>query len=125
MLPSQHRLKHMKDYEILYQEGRFVGANLLGLKIWKIDPEKYPRRKYSVGDLKIGFVVSVKVSKKAVERNRLKRQMREVVRLLLKENRIQPGYLMAFMASPNMLGKDYQEIEQNITFVLRKARVLV
>lgn len=114
----------MKDFDILYKEGRFVGADLVALKIWKIDPETYPRRKYSVDDLKIGFVVSVKVSKKAVERNRLKRQMREVIRLLLKDNRIQPGYMMAFMASPKMLGKEYTEIEQNVVFVLKKAKVL-
>lgn len=124
MIPAHNRLKHMKDFEILYKEGRFVGTDLVSAKIWKVEPEKYPRRNYSVDDLKIGFVVSLKVSKKAVERNQLKRQMREVVRLLLKEDRIRSGHFIAFMASPKMIGKDYTEIEQNVVYVLRKARVL-
>ena len=76
-------------------------------------------------DLKIGFVVGLKVSKSAVKRNRLKRQMREVVRLLLQENKIRRGSMMLFIAKKEMLQKEYQEIEKNIIQALLNARVLL
>lgn len=124
MLPANYRLTRMKDFEILFKEGRFVGANILTLKIWRIEPEKYPRRTYQKTDLKIGFVVGTKIDKRAVVRNRLKRQMREVVRLLLKDEKIKSGYMMAFIAKKKMIGKTYAEIDKDILFVSRKARVL-
>ena len=124
MLPKEYRLKRMKDFEILYQEGRFVGGRLVTAKVWKIDPEKYPRRDYKKDNLKIGFVVSKKVHKSAVKRNRLKRQMREVVRLLLKEKKLKTGFMIAIMAKREMLESDYSPIEKSVVDVLEKARVL-
>lgn len=124
MLQDQYRLRRMKDFEILFKEGRFVGGQLVTLKAWKIEPEKYPRRNYSTDDLKIGFVVGTKVSKSAVKRNRVKRQMREVVRLLLKDGKIKKGYMVAIMAKPNIVGAEYREINDDIVQALKKARVV-
>lgn len=124
MLPRENRLTRMKDYEILFNEGIFCGAAVITAKVWLIKPEKYPRRDYSTKDLKIGFLVSKKVSKRAVDRNRLKRQMREVVRLLLKENKIKPGYMIAFSAKNNALGVEYKQIESDITHILHRAHIV-
>ena len=124
MLPRKNRLRKMKDFEILFKEGRFVADNLVNIKIWKFVPEKYPRRKYTVEDLLIGVVVGVKVHKSAVKRNKIKRQMREVVRLLLKENKIKSGYMMSVMAKPNIIDNDYSKIEKSILSVLKKAKVI-
>ncbi len=125
MLQEENRLKRMKDFEILFKEGRFVAGALVNAKIWKIDPEKYPKRGYSVNDLKIGFVASVKHEKKAVGRNRAKRQMREVVRLLLKDKKIKPGYVIGFLSTPKVFGAEYTEISSDIESILRKARILI
>lgn len=124
MLPPAYRLRRLKDFEILYREGRFVPGRLIQAKVWRIEPNKYPRRAYSSDDLLIGFVVSTKVSKSAVKRNRVKRQMREAVRLLLKESKIKPGYMIALMAKPEMVGREYGEIEAEIMSVLRQSRVM-
>lgn len=115
----------MKDFEILFSEGRFVPGNLINAKVWKIDPAKYPKRGYSVTDLKIGFVASVKHEKKAVGRNRAKRQMREVVRLLLKDNKIKAGYMIAFLSTPKVFGAEYTDIANDIESIFKKARLLV
>ncbi len=125
MLTEQYRLKKMKDFEILFKEGRFVLGNIVGAKIWKIDPTKYPKRGYVETDLKIGFVASVKHEKKAVGRNRVKRQMREVVRLLLKDNRIKEGYFIAFLSTPKLFSAEYADIAQDIESILKKARLLI
>lgn len=124
MLPHEYRLKRMKDFEILFKEGWFINGNLLTAKVWKINVEKYKKRDYKDGDLKIGFVVGLKVSKKAVERNRLKRQMREVVRLLLKDDKIKNGYMIAFVAKPGMLGADYKIVEKEVLDIFKKGGLL-
>jgi len=124
MLPSQYRLRKMKDIDILFKEGRFVGGELVTLKLWWIDPEKYPRRAYTRNDLKIGFVVGKKVSKSAVKRNRIKRQMREVVRLLIKDGKIKDGVMVSIIAKPNSLGATYHALEEDILNVFRRAKLL-
>lgn len=124
MLLQEHRLKKMKDFEILFKEGKFVSGNIIGAKMWKIDPTKYPKRGYVETDLKIGFVASVKHEKKAVGRNRVKRQMREAVRLLLKDNKIKKGYFIAFLSTPKLFGAEYTDIARDIESILKKARLL-
>lgn len=124
MLPRKFRLKRMKDFDILFKEGRFAGGDLVTVKSWKIDPSKYERRGFAADDLLIGFVVSKKIHKSAVKRNRLKRQMREVVRLLLQDNKLSSGYLVAIMAKKEMLDASYEEMYKSIIEVLTKARVM-
>lgn len=124
MLPLENRLKRMKDFEILFKEGVFANSSLVQAKIWRIDPVKYPRRKYTINDLKIGFVVGTKIDKRAVVRNRLKRQMREAVRLLLKDKKLKSGFMILFMAKKEVIGKEYKEIERSMFDVLNKAKLL-
>lgn len=124
MLPTEYRLTKDRDFEILFTEGKFVGGKFLTAKVWVIDPEKYPRRSYLKTDLKIGFLVSKKVDKRAVVRNRLKRQVREVVRLLLKEDKIKAGFMIAFIVKPEAKAAEHQDLETDIIFLLKKMRVL-
>ncbi len=124
MLQQENRLTKKRDIEITFEEGRFVAGNFVNLKVWKIDPEKYGKRGYTGDELQFAFVVGVKIDKRAVVRNRLKRQMREVVRLLLKENKIQSGFFVMVMAKKEMIGVEYSKIEQDITAALRRSRLL-
>ena len=124
MLPRDYRLTRMKDFEILFKEGRFVGGQLVTAKVWRVEPEKYPKRAYSSQDLKIGFVVPMKVSKSAVKRNRAKRQMREVVRLLLKEDRLKQGFMVVIMAKNAVLSAEYEGIATDVVAVLKRAGLL-
>ena len=124
MVPKENRLRKMKDWDILFKEGGFVSGELLTIKIWKIKPEKYPKREYSTDSLKIGFAVGLKISKSAVKRNKIKRQLREIIRLLLKENKLKIGYFVGVLAKPSILEKDYQQIEKDLMMVLVKARIL-
>ncbi len=123
MLQQKNRLRKMKDIDILMKEGRFSGGALASAKVWWIDPTKYPRRMYSKDMLLMGFAVGKKVSKSAVKRNRIKRQMGEVVRLLLKENKLKVGAMVLIIAKPEIVGAEYAVIEKSIIDTLRSARL--
>ena len=62
MLKKENRLKKKKDFERIYKKGRGFKGDSLFLKILE-NKEELTR---------IGIVVSKKVSKKAVQRNKLK-----------------------------------------------------
>lgn len=124
MLNQENRLRRKRDIEITFEEGKFIPGQFLNLKIWKIDTVKYAKRAYTGNELKFAFVVGVKIDKRAVMRNRLKRQMREVVRLLLKEDKIEKGFFVLVMAKKEMIGIEYSAIEQDIYVTLRRSRIL-
>lgn len=123
MLPQKNRLRHLRDFDSLLKQGKFVSGTLVTAKVWLIDPLKYPRRAYTKDDLKIAVVVSMKVSKSAVVRNRVKRQLREVVRLLLKEDKVRHGFLISIMAKGDIVGKEYADIEKSILELFRRGQL--
>ncbi len=124
MLPRENRLKLDRDFKILFTEGKFVSGSLMNAQIWKINPKKYPKRNYSLEDLKIGFVVSKKLSKSAVIRNKIKRQMREIVRLILKKTKLKKGYFLLILAKKEILEANYLEIEKSLEQLLKKVKLL-
>ncbi|KAA0206714.1 ribonuclease P protein component [Candidatus Uhrbacteria bacterium] len=74
MLPKSDRLRRAKDFALLSQKGRVIYSPLYALRL-------RPSREAT----KVGFVTSTKVFKTAVKRNRAKRRMREVLRMLKTE----------------------------------------
>jgi ribonuclease P protein component len=64
----------------------------------------------------------VKVSKKAVIRNRLKRQIRAVIRELLAE--IQPGWRVIVVVRPNAVGCNYEHFLRELKQLLVKANII-
>lgn len=124
MLPRPNRLTRTRDFELLFAQGRFAGGAFVTLKFWKIDPNFEPKRELKVEDLKIGILVSKKVSKRAVVRNRLKRQVREVLRLLHRDGRLPAGYLLVFSIKVEAKDQLYSTLEADVHGVLKRARLL-
>lgn len=124
MLPRPNRLTRTRDFELLFAQGRFAGGAFVTLKFWKIDPDFEPKRELKADDLKIGILVSKKVSKRAVVRNRLKRQVREVVRLLHRDGRLPVGYLLVFSIKAEAKDQLYATLDADVQGVLKRARLL-
>lgn len=108
MLPKEYRLKKKSAFNATYRTGKsfhkggitiFCGKNKSNIE--------YPT--------KIGFVVSKKIHKRAVKRNRIKRLMRESMRLYIKDNNFSPKYIsLVFTASTRLLDKNFLEINSAI-----------
>lgn len=129
MLQEQNRLKKVRDFNLLMKYGHWVNGRFLDLKYLelakveqhfpkKVDPVEFKRQ------FKVAFTVGLKIDKRAVIRNRARRQMREVVRLLVKGSHLKTGFYLLFVAKKEILGKEYSEIEQEVVSLLNKARIL-
>jgi ribonuclease P protein component len=67
-----------------------------------------------------GFSVTKKVGK-AVQRNRVKRLLREIMRV----QSLEPGWDMVFMARSAAVDADYHRLKGAVTRLLDRARLLV
>ena len=71
---------------------------------------------------RFGVVVGLKVHKKAVRRNLIKRRIREILRKHLEE--IAPGKDVMIMANAKALDVDYKEMEAQVLSCLTKLKIL-
>lgn len=107
MLTKQYRLQKSKDIEMVFKRGKTLDNKLLFLKL----------RKNDLGNSRFGFAIGTKISKKAVIRNRLKRQLREIVRKNLSD--VKPGFDVIIIAKPEIINKNYQEIKNDLERLLK------
>ena len=75
-LPKKHRLVSKLDFDKVFKEGKAVKGSFLFIKR-RINELSFPR---------FGFVVTKKTYSKAVDRNRLKRVLSDIVVSYIKNN---------------------------------------
>ena len=112
MLPKEYRLKKRSAFNATYKSG--ISFHIDGITAF------CGRIKNNDNPTKIGFVVSKKIHKRAVKRNRIKRIMRECVRLYIKSNKnFDTKYIsLIFVASSKLLNKNFSEINPSIIQIL-------
>jgi ribonuclease P protein component len=111
MLFKENRLKKDKDFKRVFKEGKGAKEGFLFFK-WAPNKLKISR---------FGFVVSQKVSKKAVLRNKIKRRLREIIRA--RTPRIKKGIDGIFIASQGLIEKNYKELERLVDIIFKKTKI--
>jgi ribonuclease P protein component len=78
-LPQPHRLKGQRCFDCLYRQGRAVHGPFLLLRWIEARPELLPPAQHcrAASPWRLGVVVSSKVHKRAVQRNRLRRLLHQ------------------------------------------------
>ncbi len=112
MLKKEFRLRKQKDFENVFDKGFYFSGDFLSLKTVK---NGLPISRF-------GFVVSKKISKKAVQRNRVKRLLRESIRLMQKD--IRAGFDAVFISKVGIVDKDFREIDLAVGELLKKSRLI-
>jgi len=92
MLPSENRLTKKHDFEKVRSEGKYQSSNNLSVSFLN-------RR--DGGPARFGIIVSKKISTKAHERNKVKRNLREIVRKNL--GRAKSGFDFVVIAKPSII----------------------
>lgn len=113
MLKKQFRLRKQKDFENVFSKGVYFSGSFLALKAVK--------NNMSVS--RFGFIVSNKISKKAVKRNRIKRLLRESVRLSQKN--IKSGFDLMFISKSGIADKKFEEVNLSVEKLLKKSGLLI
>jgi len=112
MLTRKKRLRKKKEFEEIFKKGKGFKQDFLVLKVLK----------GKLKEARFGFVVSQKVSKKAVLRNKVKRRLRAIIKE--KEKDFKKGLEMVIIALPGTEKKDFWEIKKVLERLLKRAKVL-
>lgn len=112
MLPQRNRLKKNRDFKKLFEKGKSSKEDFLYLKV----------KKNNLESSRFAFVVSKKISKKAVIRNKIKRRLRELVKIKLTQ--IKKGLDIIIVVTPGFEVSDFLELEEIINNLFNKAGIL-
>lgn len=100
-----------KEFQNVFKKGQGFLGKFLRIKVAKND----------LDETRLGFIVSLKISKKAVIRNKIKRRLREIVRI----TETKPGYDIVVAVKPEIVDKNYQEIKKELVNLLKNAKILI
>jgi ribonuclease P protein component len=112
VLPQNNRLRHRRDFDAVYRLGFRRSSRCFNLRVLK-RPEQ---------PTQIGISISKKVSKRAVVRNRIKRQIRAILRIFLPHTK--PGFSIVIGVRIEAVECDYPQYLQELEQLLIKAEVL-
>ncbi|MEG4283257.1 ribonuclease P protein component [Microcoleus sp. A006_D1] len=126
MLPPTNRLKHRKDFSAVYRKGMRRNSAHFSLRALRkpksVESSKPTTVEKSLQPTRTGISISLKVSKRAVVRNRIKRQIRAALRQLLP--RLKFGWDLVIVVRPIAQECNYAEILQELEQLLVEAEVL-
>lgn len=111
-LSKKFRLSKKNDFEAVFENGRKIYGKYVSLFAVK-NNLKFNR---------FGVIVSNKVSKKAVERNRIRRRITEVIKQDFKL--LKNGFDFVIVAKHQIRDKNYQSIKDEILELFVKQGIL-
>ncbi|TVQ06480.1 MAG: ribonuclease P protein component [Leptolyngbya sp. DLM2.Bin27] len=135
MLPKHNRLRRSREFSTVYRQGRKAVSAHLIVRTWAVPmapgAADFPARSApinnaqvgntQVGNTQVGVVVSLKVHKRAVVRNRLKRRVRAALRTLLP--RLRPSLWVVVTLRPEAVQCEYAEFLRELEQLFTKLEV--
>jgi len=113
MIPVQHRLTKRPDFALIYKNGSYVFCDGITLKFLKTE-NQFTR---------IGFPIGKNYSKRAVDRNRARRILREALRTQL--NSLKPGYDLVLMIKAEKKPLQFEETISVLKKLFTKANLFI
>jgi len=111
MLNKENRINKDKDFDRAFKTGQSFYSQILGVKLAKNYLENN----------RFGILISTKISKKAVVRNHLRRQIREIIR---QENPLlKVGHDLVFIALSGIVSKNFTELTFDIKVIFNKLKL--
>ena len=114
-----YRLKHWRDFRSVYKKGISCHSPHLVLRALFTGTKD---QQSPINPSRIGISISTKVSKKAVKRNRIKRQIRAAFRQLLPK--LSKGWDIVVVVKPTAIECNYAKFLQELEQLLVQAEVI-
>ncbi|NCO00188.1 ribonuclease P protein component [Candidatus Falkowbacteria bacterium] len=108
MLKKSNRIGRNKDFDRAFKLGQSFYDKILGLKTVE----------NGLAVSRLGILVSTKVSKRAVDRNLIKRQIRAIVKN--EWSNLKDGKDLVIITLPLILDKSFEEIQKTVQKALKK-----
>lgn len=108
---SKNSLRRKKDFDQVFNFGQSFYCSLFIIKLLK----------NNLDTNRLGIIIGLKVSKKAVIRNKIKRQIREIFKSEFKKN-IENNYDIVIIISKNIVDKDFNLIKENFIKLIDKLK---
>lgn len=113
MLSKKYRLNGKLDFQRVRNKGKTFQGKFFGLAVYKREDQ---------GPSRFGFIVSTKISKKAPQRNRAKRLLRESISHVIKE--INLGFDCVILAKSLLIGRIFPEVKNEMLGLLAEGGVM-
>lgn len=114
MLPHKFRLSK-KEFQQVLRQGRLISGRSLGVLTIKSSRPRDDRPRFP----KAGLIVSKRLSKKAVERNRLKRRIRTGLQKVLPK--VSPELNLVVLPNKRAMEATVQELESELKKIIFRA----
>ena len=111
MYPKENRLRKKKDFEQVWQAKKSAYLKFLGMKI----VENHQN------NTRFGVIISNKISKKAVIRNKIKRRIRNIV--TKEKDKIKKGWDVVIIGQPAIIEAGLSEIKNEIRQIFTKLKL--
>lgn len=108
VLPSKFRFSNSNEIKEVFKKGKSLNSGFFQIKFI---PAAQDLKKFAL-------IVGLKVSKKAVIRNRIKRRISEIIRLNVLK--IKPGYLFVIVTKPRAASEKLKNLEEDLVNSLIK-----
>ncbi|BDA39751.1 ribonuclease P protein component [cyanobacterium endosymbiont of Braarudosphaera bigelowii] len=116
-LPKNNRLRHHKSFQSVYKKGeRYYSSQLVMHSLFGIN------KNCQIIPTQFGISISQKISKKAIVRNYLKRQIKSVIRVFLPK--IVSGYQIVIVVKKQIQGCQYSILLREIKELLINAKIV-
>lgn len=112
MFKKENRLTKDKDFDNVFKNGKSSYGKLAGIKTIKND----------LNFSRVGILVSTKVSKKAYQRNKIKRRIREIFKEIIKD--VKTNQDIVVIVLPQAIEKDFNDLRADICRSAKKLKLI-
>ncbi|OGM09789.1 ribonuclease P protein component [Candidatus Woesebacteria bacterium RBG_16_36_11] len=109
MLSKENRLSAKDNFDRIKKEGKTFQAESFSAVLYKREDDQ---------PIRIGIIISNKISKSAVARNRIKRILKEI--LLPNIALLKKGYSLIFLVKRKVILKTKEDLRLDMTILLEK-----
>ena len=113
-MKASKSIRTNKEFDLVYKKGKVFFGNLFTLRILFVK---------DLEDFRFGVVISNKILPSAVDRNKKKRQIREIVRI--NQEKLIRGIWISMVLKDTATKSSYTELENEFLFLTKKAGIIV